>query len=69
MRSMPTGCAARLTFLVDTPSVTISETAATTARSTREQRSIRSSGKQLPARSFGIPRLTVPTLAVSLRSR
>lgn len=36
MRSMPMDWATRLTFLVDTPLVTISETAATTARSARE---------------------------------
>lgn len=45
MRSMPMDCATRFTFLVDTPFVTISETAAMTARSTREYRSMRSSGK------------------------
>lgn len=35
----------RFTFLVDTPSAAISDTAAMTARSTREYRSMRSSGK------------------------
>ena len=45
MRSMPMACAARFTFPADAPSVTISGTAAMTARSTREHRSMRSSGK------------------------
>lgn len=36
MRSMPRDAATRSTFLVETPQVTISDTAATTARSTRE---------------------------------
>lgn len=45
MWSVPMLCATRFTFLVDTPLVTISDTAAMTARSTRENRSTRSSGK------------------------
>lgn len=45
MRPMFTPCATRFTFLVDTPLVTISDTAAMTARSTRDNRSTRSSGK------------------------
>ena len=36
MRSMPMDCATRFTFLVETPLITISDTAAITARSTRE---------------------------------
>lgn len=43
--SVPMLCATRFTFMVDTPLVTISDTAAMTARSTRENRSTRSSGK------------------------
>jgi hypothetical protein len=62
-------CATRFAFLVGTPSVTVPDTAATTARSTREQRPIRPSGKQLPARSLGIPRSMAPALAASLRPR
>lgn len=45
VRPMPTPCATRFTFLVDTPSAAISDTAAMTARSTRENRSMRPSGK------------------------
>lgn len=36
MRSMPRDAATLSTFLVETPFATISDTAATTARSTRE---------------------------------
>ena len=45
MRSMPMVRATRFTFLVDTPSAAISDTAAMPARSTREYRSTRFSGK------------------------
>lgn len=45
MRSMPMVCGARFAFLVDTPLAAISDTAAMTARSTREHRSMRFSGK------------------------
>lgn len=65
MRSMPMDCATRFTLLADTPLVTISETAAATARSTPGQRSIRPSGKKLPARSFGILRLMCQTNRLS----
>lgn len=40
MRPMFTPCATRFAFLVDTPLVTVSDTAAMTARSTREYRPI-----------------------------
>ena len=45
MRSMPMVRATRFTFLVDTPLAAISDTAAMTARSAREYRSMRPSGK------------------------
>lgn len=53
MRPMFTPCATRFTFLVDTPPPAISDTAAMTARSTRENRSTRSSGKWLPRAASG----------------
>ncbi len=44
VRPMPTPCAMLFIFLVGTPLVTVSDTSAMTARSTREYRSMRSSG-------------------------
>ena len=43
IRALPMDCVMRCTFLAGTPSGTISETAAMTARSTREYRLNRSS--------------------------
>lgn len=67
--SMPMAAATLCTFLVLVPVACISATAVTTARSTRWWRSSTSSGKKLPARSFGTLSVSVPTHVVSTRSR
>ena len=65
MRSMPMDCATRFTLLADTPLVTISETAAATARSTPGNARSGPRGRSSPARSFGILRLMCQTNRLS----
>lgn len=65
----PIASATLRAFRVLVPVAHISATAATSARSTRRQRSRTSSGKKLPERSFGMRSASVPTHVTGLRSR
>ena len=67
--SMPVAAATLCTLRVLVPVAHVSLTAATIALPTLWWRAITSSGKKLPARSFGILGVSVPTPVTRLRSR